>query len=126
MPPGFMSMNFMNGKTNTNGNNNDTKKTKKKGTDSSYTASKFTDNEKDTLTDIIGEILPVGNPCWNKVESSYNAMFPNRKRHLENLRTQFNTLAKTMMPTEPEILTAPLMSVPRRGSKRRSTPSLQP
>jgi len=82
---------------NTNGNNK--KKGKKKTSDESYTSSKFSDTEKDALMETIGDILPIGNPCWVRVESACNAAFPTRRRHLENLRKQFNTCVGKTMPT---------------------------
>ena len=94
----WMPNNNNNNNVNVNINTQQQKK-RKKNTDETCTSSKFNDTEKDTLVEIIGEILPIGNPCWVRVESAYNATFPMRRRHLENLRKQFNGFVAKKMPT---------------------------
>lgn len=88
-----------------NNNNNDDgagagrKKKKNAKTDASYTSAKFSTDELRVLMDLIGEILPTGNPCWERLEAECNAQFPTRRRLHENLRKQCDKHANTKTPT---------------------------
>jgi hypothetical protein len=61
---------------------------------------RFSNEELETLMDIVEECLPIGKILWKSVESRYNLIFPERPREVDNIRHQFSKHANKKVPTE--------------------------
>ena len=60
---------------------------------------KFTTQEIESLLDIIEEIIPIGNPDWEKVWDKHMVCYPKKERTPKLLRRKFRDLAKSKVPT---------------------------
>ena len=60
---------------------------------------KFTTQEIESLLDVIEEIIPIGNPDWEKVWDKHMVCYPKKERTPKSLRCKFQDLAKSKMPT---------------------------
>ncbi len=47
----------------------------------------------------IDEIVPVGNPEWERIWEMHNSCYPNQDHIVESLKCKFQELAKKKMPT---------------------------
>ncbi len=60
---------------------------------------KFTIAEMESLLDVIEEIVPIGNPDWERVWDSHTTRYPKKERTAKSLRCKFQELACKKMPT---------------------------
>ncbi len=60
---------------------------------------KFTIAEMESLPDVIEEIIPIGNPDWERVWDSHTTCYPKKERTAKLLRCKFQELARKKMPT---------------------------
>jgi hypothetical protein len=60
---------------------------------------KFTIAEMESLLDVIGEIVPIGNPNWEQVWDSHTTCYPQKERTAKLLRCKCQELARKKMPT---------------------------
>jgi hypothetical protein len=64
---------------------------------------KFTIAELECLLDVIDEIVPIGNPDWERVWDKHVSTFPKKERTVESLKRKFQGLARHKIPTgDPE------------------------
>ena len=64
---------------------------------------KFTIAELECLLDEIDEIVPIGNPDWERVWDKHVSTFPKKERTVESLKRKFQGLARHKIPTgDPE------------------------
>ena len=64
---------------------------------------KFTIAELECLLDAIDEIVPIGNPDWERVWDKHVSTFPKKERTVESLKQKFQGLARHKIPTgDPE------------------------
>lgn len=47
----------------------------------------------------VDEIVPVGNPEWERIWERHNSCYPNQDRTVESLKRKFQELAKKKIPT---------------------------
>ncbi len=55
---------------------------------------KFTTQELKSLLDVIKDIVPIGNPDWEKVWNMHMVCYPKKDWTAESLRRNFQELAK--------------------------------
>jgi hypothetical protein len=55
---------------------------------------KFSTQELKSLLDVIEDIIPIGNPDWEKVWNIHMVGYPKKERTAESLRRKFQELAK--------------------------------
>jgi hypothetical protein len=60
---------------------------------------KFATQEIKSLLDVIEEIIPIGNPDWEKVWDRHMDRYPKKERTAKSLRCKFQELAKQKIPT---------------------------
>ncbi len=60
---------------------------------------KFTTQEIECLLDVIEEIVPIGNPNWERVWDRHMACYPKKERTAKLLWHKFQELAKKKQPT---------------------------
>jgi hypothetical protein len=64
---------------------------------------KFTIAELECLLDVIDEIVPIGNPDWERVWDKHVSTFPTKERTVESLKQKFQGLTRHKIPTgDPE------------------------
>ena len=51
------------------------------------------------MLEVINDIVPIGNPDWERVWERHNARYPIKERTAESLRRKFQTLVKKKMKT---------------------------
>jgi hypothetical protein len=62
---------------------------------------KFTTQELESLLDVIKDIIPIGNPDWEKVWNMHMVRYPKKERTAESLRRKFQELAKNNPTGDP-------------------------
>jgi hypothetical protein len=60
---------------------------------------KFTIAEIESLLEVIDEIVPIGNPKWERVWDMHSSCYPGWEQTAELLRCKFQQLAWKKMPT---------------------------
>jgi hypothetical protein len=60
---------------------------------------KFLIVELECLLDVIDDIIPIGNPDWERVWDKHVFNFPTKERTLESLKRKFQELANKKIPT---------------------------
>ena len=60
---------------------------------------KFTVQEMESMLEAIDDIVPSGNPDWERVWDRHNTRYPQKDRTAESLRRKFQTLVKKKMKT---------------------------
>ena len=60
---------------------------------------KFTTQEIESMLEVIDEIVPIGNPDWERVWDRHNVRYPQKERTAESLRRKYQTLVKKKMKT---------------------------
>ena len=60
---------------------------------------KFSKAEMESLLDVIDDIVPIGNPEWERVWDRHASRYPRQERTAESLRRKFQQLVRTKMPT---------------------------
>ena len=60
---------------------------------------KFTVAKLEHMLDIINDIVPIGNPDWEKVWQEHLAAYPTMERTLESLKRKFQELVHKKIPT---------------------------
>ena len=51
------------------------------------------------MLEVIDDIVPIGNPDWERVWDRHNARYPQKERTAESLRRKYQTLVKKKMKT---------------------------
>jgi len=60
---------------------------------------KFTVVEIEHLLETIEDIIPIGNPDWERIWQEHSARYPTKGRTSESLKRKFQQLARTKIPT---------------------------
>ena len=60
---------------------------------------KFTVQEMESMLEVIDDIVPIGNPDWERVWDRHNARYPIKEWTAESLWRKFQTLVKKKMKT---------------------------
>ena len=60
---------------------------------------KFTVQELESMLEAIDDIVPIGNPNWERVWDRHNTRYPQKNRTAESIRRKFQTLVKKKMKT---------------------------
>ncbi len=60
---------------------------------------KFTKKKLESLNMAVDEIVPMGNPEWDRSWKMHNSCYPNQDCTIESLKCKFKELTKKKMPT---------------------------
>ena len=60
---------------------------------------KFTVVEIEHLLETIEDVIPIGNPDWERIWQEHSARYPTKERTSESLKRKFQELARKKNPT---------------------------
>jgi hypothetical protein len=60
---------------------------------------KFTVAEIEHLLETIEDVIPIGNPDWERIWQEHSARYPTKERTSESLKRKFQELARKKIPT---------------------------
>ena len=60
---------------------------------------KFTVSEIEHLLETIEDVIPIGNPDWERIWQEHSARYPTKERTSESLKRKFQELARKKIPT---------------------------
>jgi hypothetical protein len=60
---------------------------------------KFTVTEMEHLLETVEDVIPIGNPDWERIWQEHSARYPTKERTAESLKRKFQELARKKIPT---------------------------
>jgi hypothetical protein len=60
---------------------------------------KFTVSEIEHLLETVEDVIPIGNPDWERIWQEHSARYPTLERTADSLKRKFQELARKKVPT---------------------------